>query len=241
MKTSITAFLMLITLLIANNGYSLPNLFNNVMAFDNQNFGLIDFDGDQDSYAAINTYLSNYDAALTGGSFGDGQIVASYSWGHGVPTSNFLVGDNAYIKINFNTPIHAVGLFLSWYNTNRYNFKVTLSDGTSYSYNDIDANLPSTPYAINGFMGLTSDIGISYFEYNFNSDKMAIDSIYFGNTVSLDGLEEGPKNIPDAQADTIPLPNYNASSSSSAVPEPMTIGLLITGLIGITIRKRINA
>ena len=107
-----------LALCAATTAQAAPTLFNNVMAFDNHNFGLIDFETGQSTYSEIDTYLSYYDTQLVGGDFSHEHNsavigVASGLYYSYVSATHGIVGGGGVITVHFNTPVYAAGIFLS--------------------------------------------------------------------------------------------------------------------------------
>ncbi len=238
-------FITALVLCVITTAHAAPTLFNNVMAFDNHNFGLIDFETGQSSYSEVDTYLTTYGAQLVGGDFATpyhtASIKATTTY---VTATHGLVGDGGIITVHFNTPVYAAGIFLCRMghdkNEDPYtygrgtNIKVTYGNGSTviYDFNEI----LTAGVLINGFFGVMDlEDGITEFECVWSRDTANVDDLYFGNnvTTSID-LLGGPTNTVLAN---FSLPTFNGSESfGGPIPEPGTILLLGMGIAGI-IRK----
>ncbi len=253
MKKLILSVVTTSILAITNYSDASPTLFNNAMVFDNHNFGHIHFDdASQDSYAAIDTYLSAYDAGLSGGDFGGAEFKdSSYSYGMPITQPYGLGGGSGTITLNFNTPVTGVGFFVSgFYNlTTRVRVLVTTADpsSTQYTFTLDEAGLIPERYNINGFFGvMDEEYGISQITYDWGFsiiDRSTIDDFYFGNHLTS-GLGDGPLDIVRTEYDTIPLPTLNTAenffdgSTSEAVPEPASLILFGLALVKFITRRK---
>lgn len=226
-----------------------PVLFNNVMSFDNNQFGLVDFDAtDQDTVPEINTYLSSYNSSLT---ISSGSIVTSQSYAHSISPSLLLYGSSTTFTVTFNDPVNAAGAFLLGMegNQNPYSggvgcyITVWLANGGGYYQYDYRSLLttPPTAYYVNGFFGVfEQEHGIEKIEIKWNRDAAGMDNFYFSDTLTSVN-NGGPKNIPFSQIYTIELPTYGTPPPpATPVPEPTTLvllGMAIVPFLKRTIRK----
>ena len=210
-------FITAVLFFAATTAYASPTLFNNVMAFDNHNFGLIDFETGQSTYSEIDTYLSSYNAQLVGGDFVTPyetaliREISTY-----ISATHALVGDGGIITVHFNTPVYSAGIFLCrmahdknedpYTNGRATNIKVTYGNGSTVIYDFNEILLPGA--LINGFFGVMDlEYGITEFECVWNRDTANVDDLYFGNnvTTSID-LLGGPTN---ARLESFSLPTFN--------------------------------
>ncbi len=247
-----------LALCASTTAHAAPVLFNNVMAFDNHNFALVDFETGQSTYSEIDNYLATYDAQLVGGDFAHIHNTATIREATGtyydyVSATHGIVGPGGVITVHFNTPVYAAGIFLIGMvhdaSSDPYTgglgtrIKVTYGDGTTVLY-DYSALLSPVDSIydddVNGFFGVMDlENGITEFECFWNRDSADLDNLYFGNnvTISID-LLGGPTNL---NRTYFSLPTLNGSESfegfaGTAIPEPGTILLLGVGITGI-IRK----
>ena len=118
--------------------FALPQLLcagtvtvDNPLIFDDHNFGLIHFDtSSQSTYSNINNnYLNQYNA-LMGSS---GNITNGDSWAQAVSPDKLLVSGAGNFNITFNTPVRAVGFFMTCGVDNGHSkVSVRLADDTQY-------------------------------------------------------------------------------------------------------------
>lgn len=216
-----------------------PIPFYNAMNFDQQNFGLIDFEGGQSTITGINDYLSDYNAELIQH---NGSYLGTASIGTAVPSyttpisgTNYLGGgasSGSYITIRFNDPVESVGTFFAglvgtsgspYSNGVASRVRVTSGDGSVNTFDPM-AYLPTIEYGVNGFIGVTDAVeGISEVQFIWNRDYANLDNIYFSNNTTATG-EDGPTAVPFGSESSIPLPNY------SAIPVPLPSTFLLGGI-----------
>jgi hypothetical protein len=132
--------------------------------------------------------------------------------------ANFVEEQGGTVTFTFATPTQFFGAYLSGIQTNFFTDTVTFSDGTSQSINIPGAGTTSSIGALD-FVGFT-DAGksISSITINAGSNAAGFDDI------GIDDVSyQGP-----------------AVSTNSAVPEPDSIALMVTGGIGLAagIRRR---
>ncbi len=236
-----TYFLAVSMCIIAIQAQCAPILFNNAMSFDNNEFGLIDFDSTyQDTIGEINTYLQTYNASAV---IYSGAILSGQSL-HALPISGdrLLYSSEGKFKLTFNTPVSAVGAFLLGIGgtDNPYSGGIgcyitvwLANSGGTYQYNYTSLLQPAND-RVTGFFGVFENgYGISAIEIHWNRDLAGIDNIYFSNTVTAgELLYNGPVNLPFSHIPSIPLPTEGIPNPPDPlVPEPATMLLFCIGSI----------
>ncbi len=214
-----------------------PTLIFNAMDFDQQSFGLINFEGSQSSVSGVNSYLSTYNASAS-----IGCAITNYAGSYFTPIGSYGIYDGAgSMTIQFNTAVNAVGAFCIGWEGNENpetggvgaKMRITLANGGgvyTYYYHNYSNLLISDPHRYNGFWGVyDSTYGIAKIEYIWNRDCSGMDNFYFGNNITL--LGNGPSNVAFSNISTIPLPN-------AGVPEPATLVLALIGLLGIWFSRK---
>lgn len=216
-----------------------PVLFDNVMSFDNNAFGLVDFDADdQDSATKVSNYLSSYNATAV---FEGGSIITGNGYAQDISPLNVFYGTNTSFIVTFNNPVNAAGMFLLGMQggSNPYAngvgcyITVWLANGAGthqYNYTELLAASPSSGY-VTGFFGVfEQDNGIEKIEVRWNRDAAGIDSFYFSDTITTVS-NGGPHNVLFSQIPNIQLPVLGVAAPT--IPEPLTIVLLISCFAGL--------
>ncbi|HRZ86293.1 MAG TPA: PEP-CTERM sorting domain-containing protein [bacterium] len=234
------------------------------MAFYGHPYGVIDFDGSQGTVAGINAYLAAYDAVFNGSTYAN--AVADYpsegwgtyggaiglpigsggstQWTLAVSSPNVYSGGMANgFKLVFNTPVRAVGMYLSGiYGYPAYYHEIfgKFADNTPFSYRIEDAALADVAdfanidNLLNGFFGLKNDIGISELDFASTHDYTGVDDIYFTGSAVIVPTTPGPKGVPSSEIPDIATPmnpdgplGHLEEDVGGEVPEPSTLLLLL--------------
>ncbi len=236
-------FFILIALVISTlEVYAAPILFNNALRFDNQSFGVVDFEGTQSSVSGIDAHLANFGAQTISVSGSIGSGIGGLA--SPISGSNMISAGAGSFGVSFDAPVRAAGAFIigaeggggSPFSGDVATIIIVKSgNGSTTTFNYLDLFSPASPPAsVNGFFGVLDEVnGISEITFVWNRDSSGIDDLYFANTTD-DTVGNGPTNVPFSQIGTIPLPTFG-----NAVPEPSSwILLTLCGLFTLKSTKK---